>query len=82
MPEIGMSGLMSGDRKRSVAIWPKPPRLSSTLCAAVSAAQIRSRAFFGLGALRDRPVLNFEPISVIMLLKLSEESPRVLSRRR
>jgi hypothetical protein len=31
MPEIGMSGLMSGDRKRSVAIWPKPPRLSSTL---------------------------------------------------
>jgi hypothetical protein len=31
MPEIGMSGLMSGDRKRSVAIRPKPPRLSSTL---------------------------------------------------
>ncbi len=35
-PEIGMSGLMSGDRKRSVAIWPKPPRLSSTLHAASS----------------------------------------------
>jgi hypothetical protein len=32
MPEIGMSGLMSGDRKRSVAIWPKATaRLSSTL---------------------------------------------------
>jgi hypothetical protein len=31
MPEIGTSGLMSEDRKRSVATWPKPPRLSSTL---------------------------------------------------
>src|SRR4029434_51473 len=31
MPEIGTSGLMSEDRKRSVAIWPKPPRLSSHL---------------------------------------------------
>ena len=31
MPEIGTSGLMSEDGKRSVATWPKPPRLSSTL---------------------------------------------------
>jgi hypothetical protein len=31
MPEIGTSGLMSGERKRSVAAWPKLPRLSSTL---------------------------------------------------
>jgi hypothetical protein len=31
MPEIGTSGLMSEDRKRSVATWPKPPRLSSIL---------------------------------------------------
>src|SRR5215472_10550929 len=31
MPEIGTSGLTSEDRKRSVATWPKPPRLSSTL---------------------------------------------------
>jgi hypothetical protein len=31
MPEIGTFGLMSGERKRSVAKWPKPPRLSSTL---------------------------------------------------
>jgi hypothetical protein len=31
MPEIGTSGLMSGERKRSVAEWPKLPRLSSTL---------------------------------------------------
>jgi hypothetical protein len=31
MPENGTSGLMSGERKRSVAAWPKLPRLSSTL---------------------------------------------------
>jgi hypothetical protein len=31
MPEIGTSGSMSGDRKRSVAAWPKLPRPSSTL---------------------------------------------------
>src|ERR1700738_2863131 len=31
MPEIGSSGLMSGDGKRSVAEWPKLPRPSSTL---------------------------------------------------
>ena len=29
MPEIGMSGSMSGDEKRSVAAWPKLPRPSS-----------------------------------------------------
>src|SRR5687768_9805791 len=33
MPEIGTSGLMSGERKRDVAAWPKSPRLSSTLLA-------------------------------------------------
>jgi len=31
MTEIDMSGSMSGEGKRSVAAWPKPPRLSSTL---------------------------------------------------
>ena len=31
MPEIGPSGLMSGDGKRSVATWLKQPRPSSTL---------------------------------------------------
>ena len=31
MGEICMSGSMSGERKRSVAAWPKQPRLSSTL---------------------------------------------------
>src|SRR5215831_12453877 len=41
--EIGMSGLMSGDRKRSVAIWPKPPRLSSTLQAARSSRCLAAR---------------------------------------
>jgi hypothetical protein len=42
MPEIGTSGLMSEDRKRSVATWPKPPRLSSTLlsCTALRVTMI------------------------------------------
>ncbi len=31
MREIRTSGSMSGERKRSDAAWPKPPRLSSTL---------------------------------------------------
>ncbi len=31
MPEIGTSGSMSGEGKRSNATWLKPPRLSSTL---------------------------------------------------
>ncbi len=31
MPEIGTSGSMSGDGKRSDAAWPKLPRPSSTL---------------------------------------------------
>src|SRR5664280_2805049 len=31
MREICLSGSMSGERKRSVAEWPKLPRLSSTL---------------------------------------------------
>src|SRR3954464_15868044 len=31
MGAIRTSGLMSGDGKRSVAAWPKPPRPSSTL---------------------------------------------------
>ena len=41
MPEIGTSGLMSGERKRSVAAWPKLPRLSSTLPANPGYVQIR-----------------------------------------
>ena len=31
MPEIGTSGSMSGDEKRSDATWPQRPRSSSTL---------------------------------------------------
>jgi hypothetical protein len=53
MPETGTSGLMSGERKRDVAAWPKSPRLSSTLRAhpgyllktAKQGAGHRSRAF-------------------------------------
>jgi len=39
MRETRMSGLMSGDGKRSDAIWPKPPRPSSTLPIAKSACR-------------------------------------------
>ena len=38
MPEIGTSGSMSGDGKRSDAKWPKLPRPSSTLPSATSSA--------------------------------------------
>jgi hypothetical protein len=36
MPEIGTSGSMSGDGKRSVAEWLKLPRPSSTLPNAIA----------------------------------------------
>ena len=36
MREIRTSGSMSGERKRSDAAWPKPPRFSSTLLGLVS----------------------------------------------
>lgn len=52
MPEIGTSGLMSGERKRSVAEWPKLPRLSSTLLSALAlraAADKLMRATLGAG---------------------------------
>ena len=39
MLEIGTSGLMSGNGKRGVAAWPKPPRPSSTLPANIDGRQ-------------------------------------------
>ncbi len=39
MPEIGTSGSMSEDGKRSVAEWPKLPRPSSTLPSRLAATQ-------------------------------------------
>ena len=63
-----MSGLMSGEGKRSVAAWPKPPRPSSTLlrrqkndaadaagiCAAVTSPSMR---FVGARTLENQAVL-------------------------
>jgi hypothetical protein len=55
MPEIGTSGSMSGDGKRSVAKWPKLPRPSSTLPKATSsvvglrAVLLYLLAQFGMG---------------------------------
>src|SRR6266404_6467384 len=44
MPEIGTSGSMSGDGKRSVAEWPKLPRPSSTLPSRTSRREPVSQA--------------------------------------
>src|SRR5437867_8776356 len=52
MPEIGTSGLMSGERKRSVAAWPKLPRLSSTLLRSSGLRALR------LGEQLSRPSLR------------------------
>ena len=46
MPEIGTSGSMSGDGKRSAAAWPKLPRPSSTLPFETS-TDVRYLAAFG-----------------------------------
>ena len=46
MPEIGTSGSMSGDGKRSAAAWPKLPRPSSTLPSETS-TNVRYTAVFG-----------------------------------
>src|SRR3954465_12413522 len=43
MREIRTSGLMSGEGKRSVAAWPKPPRPSSTLRCARDGGDLKAR---------------------------------------
>src|SRR3954454_21724149 len=57
MRGIRTSGLMSGDGKRSVAAWPKPPRPSSTLrwrslALTISAALINVRPLLSRACLR------------------------------
>src|SRR5437879_1963833 len=47
MQEIRTSGSMSGDGKRSVAAWPKLPRLSSTLPQETVSSAARGSAFGG-----------------------------------
>src|SRR5262249_35390651 len=62
MPEIGTSGSMSEDGKRSVAKWPKLPRLSSTLPTSLFAAlDVASGFVIGKCYRRHRAVefLNF-----------------------
>src|SRR5262245_41572985 len=57
MPEIGTSGLMSEDRKRSVATWSKPPRLSSTLPGGANSSSLLggAAAMWPVGAAAQRP---------------------------
>ena len=52
MPEIGTSGSMSGDGRRSVAAWPKLPRPSSTL---PSLRRQRIEFTIGIGGTADMP---------------------------
>src|ERR1700726_4753760 len=56
MREICMSGLMSGERKRSVAAWPKPPRPSSTLLKAQKNDDLDAEA---IGEAAMRPTMRF-----------------------
>src|SRR5262245_44866607 len=57
MPEIGTSGSMSEDGKRSVAKWPKLQRLSSTLPSRHFSPR-SSMASFGHSRLRLLPVVD------------------------
>jgi hypothetical protein len=52
MPEIGTSGSMSGDGRRSVAAWPKLPRPSSTL-PLLPSAKAASRPQLAEGDIRE-----------------------------
>src|ERR1700676_4840377 len=74
MPEIGTSGSMSGDGKRSVAEWPKLPRPSSTLpegiCSAASSSHLpAARRWYGLlrSAIFDRHNSELAPAPKVNL---------------
>src|ERR1700688_3615289 len=56
MREIRTSGLMSGEGKRSVAAWPKPPRPSSTL---LKAQKNDDRDPEGIAEAATRPTMRF-----------------------
>ena len=56
MREICMSGLMSGERKRSVAAWPKPPRPSATLLKAQKNDDLDAEA---IAEAASRPTMRF-----------------------
>jgi hypothetical protein len=56
MREIRTSGLMSGEGKRSVAAWPKPPRPSSTLLKAQKNDDLDAEA---IAEAATRPTMRF-----------------------
>jgi hypothetical protein len=72
MPEIGTSGSMSGDGKRSAAAWPKLPRPSSTLpnakasdvrfVAALKIISVRSSDIRGIDAIEPMAVNHVVPV--------------------
>jgi transposase len=59
MREIRTSGLMSGEGKRSVAAWPKPPRPSSTLLKAQKNDAADAAA---ICEAMSRPEMRFVPV--------------------
>ncbi|MGB9425368.1 MAG: hypothetical protein WCB09_02620, partial [Methylocella sp.] len=59
MREIRTSGLMSGEGKRSVAAWPKPPRPSSTLPKARKNGDLDAAA---IAAAASRPAMRFAEV--------------------
>src|ERR1700730_4438513 len=82
MPEIGTSGSMSGDGKRSVAEWPKLPRPSSTLPQQTSGPWQGTNAFgpFGTGSRVPRPrrdVISFALPAAILSTEEATEKARV-----
>ena len=72
MPEIGTSGLMSGERKRSVAVRPKSPRLSSTLQISLPTLLKRYRDEFDRGA----AVVESNLAGNLLRLAKGEAAPR------
>jgi hypothetical protein len=65
MPEIGTSGSMSEDEKRSDATWPQRPRSSSTLPTSEVKADVHSRRIVPISEVKEPPTeapyLSVEP---------------------
>ena len=68
MPEIGTSGSMSGDGKRSVAEWPKLPRLILDSTHLISRLRRLDRLFAFSHLPLGRKMLGFADCTVLNLI--------------